>query len=190
MHKWRFRDCMKFAYIYDWSVEGSKLGRTFGLPGSSGWQALEQQCTEQNNETMKWARLLWHLLSGTYGIWYMPPATVEVSPENWIHFLLIKPKVKQSQKLEEGRIYYLQQVRGTLEIFPKAVSPRTAEWGRFKLWEKVYSWRGLGSQQNPSFSWLNSRGLEKVNIIISKVPVDLDIECWRLFYHWNRTGSL
>ena len=189
MHKWRFRDCMKFAYIYDWSVEGSKLGRTFGLPGSSGWQALEQQCTEQNNETMKWARLLWHLLSGTYGIWYMPPATVEVSPENWIHFLLIKPKVKQSQKLE-GRIYYLQQVRGTLEIFPKAVSPRTAEWGRFKLWEKVYSWRGLGSQQNPSFSWLNSRGLEKVNIIISKVPVDLDIECWRLFYHWNRTGSL
>ena len=45
---------MKFAYIHDWSVEGSKLERTFGLPGSSGWHALEQQCSEQkNNETMK-----------------------------------------------------------------------------------------------------------------------------------------
>ena len=37
-----------------------------------------------------------------------------------------KPKIYQ----EKGLIYYLQQVR-TLVIFPKVVSPQTAELGKF-----------------------------------------------------------
>ena len=38
------------------------------------------------------------------------------------------------------------------------------------------------SEQSPTFSWLKSSGLEKVNIII---PVDLVVECLRLIFTFD-----
>ena len=47
---------------------------------------------------------------------------------------VLSQQTQPSQRLREGRIYYyLQQVRRTLGIFPKAVSPQHQEWGSFKL---------------------------------------------------------
>ena len=40
-------------------------------------------------------------------------------------------KTQPSQRSGEGRIYYLQQVRSTLGIFPKEVSPQMAKLGKF-----------------------------------------------------------
>ena len=47
----------------------------------------------------------------------------------------------------EGRIYYLQQVRRTLGIFPKATSPQQQNQGSFKLRAHAYSWRGLSREE-------------------------------------------
>ena len=68
-----------------------------------------------------------------------------VTKKKWVCLLIgIKPKDTQpSHRWREGRIYYLQQVRRTLGIFPKAISPQQQNWGSFKLRVHAYSWRGL-----------------------------------------------
>ena len=109
-----------------------------------------------------------------------------VSPPKWVYFLVgIKWKTQPSQ-ISEGRIYYLQQVRWTPGIFPKAPSLWTAKLevlplktSRFKVKIHAYSWRGLGGSHSLSFiNW----GAEKVNIISLWVSVHLVVECFRLMF--------
>ena len=45
----------------------------------------------------------------------------------WVHSQKTQPR----QRVGEGRIYHLQQVRRTSGIFPKVVSPQTAKLGKF-----------------------------------------------------------
>ena len=52
-------------------------------------------------------------------------------------------KTKPSQRLEERRIYYLEQEREVPKIFPKTVSPQQHNWGSFKPREQSYSWRSV-----------------------------------------------
>ena len=55
-----------------------------------------------------------------------------VLPENRICLLVgVTPKDTTKQRLGEGRIYYLLQIRRTLGIFPKAVFSWTAKFGNF-----------------------------------------------------------
>ena len=55
-----------------------------------------------------------------------------VLPENRIRLLVgVTPKDTTKQRLGEGRIYYLLQIRRTLGIFPKAVFSWTAKFGNF-----------------------------------------------------------
>lgn len=75
---------------------------------------------------------------------------------------------KEAAKPKLRKIYYfLQQVRRTSRIFPKAVSTQQQELGNFKPKGTCILWRGLSrgkfqhrlrgkGQQNPSFSWLRS----------------------------------
>ena len=50
----------------------------------------------------------------------------------------------------EERIYYLQQVRRTPRIFPKALSPQQQNRGSLKVSVHAYSWRGLGHRLSPN----------------------------------------
>ena len=51
---------------------------------------------------------------------------------NWAHLLVgVELKDTSSQRWGEGRIFYLEQVRRTLAIFPQAVPSRRAKLGKF-----------------------------------------------------------
>ena len=54
----------------------------------------------------------------------------------------------------------------SIRLFSTSVSLFLQNWGSFKARVPAYSWRGLGSCQSPSFSWLKSGGSEKVSITI------------------------
>ena len=61
-----------------------------------------------------------------------PPRACLLLPENRIRLLAgVAPKDTTKQRLGEGRIYYLLQIRRTLGIFPKAVFSWTAKFGNF-----------------------------------------------------------
>ena len=51
----------------------------------------------------------------------------------------VESKDIPSQRSGAGRIYFLQQVRRTLDIFPQSVSPQQHNWGCFKLRVYAYS---------------------------------------------------
>ena len=90
-------------------------------------------------------------------------------------------KTHSSQRVGVGRIYYLWQGRNTWNLSQSSLS----EQQNFKPIH-AYSWRGLGNKQSPSFSWMKSQGLEKVNIIIPQVPVCLVVEHFRLIFTANQ----
>ena len=49
-------------------------------------------------------------------------SNVLLLPEYWVHLLIgVEQKIQPSPRAGKGRTYYLQQVRRTLGIFPKAV---------------------------------------------------------------------
>ena len=96
-------------------------------------------------------------------------------PENWVSLLVCLPlgrsqKTQPSQRAGVERIYYLQQVRRTPGIFfsPEHYLPKQQNWGSFKLWVQICSWRVLIREfsigwQSLSFTWSKSRheGQEK-----------------------------
>ena len=52
-------------------------------------------------------------------------------PESWVHLLVdVEPIDTTKSKIRRRMYYYLQQGRRTLGIFPKAVSPQTAQLGK------------------------------------------------------------
>ena len=68
----------------------------------------------------------------------------DVLPENWVRLLVgVAPIDTTKRRLGERRIYYLQQVRRTPGIFPKAASPQQQNWGSFKLKGTCIFMRGL-----------------------------------------------
>ena len=110
-------------------------------------------------------------------------------------------KTQPSQRAGEGRIYYLQQVRRTLEIFPKAVSPQQPNWGRSKLRVHAYSWRGLsrGEFSMELGQKSTEAKLQLTEVTRARKGQHHHLLCssqaggWALqanLYHWNRIGSL
>ena len=85
------------------------------------------------------------LLTASTKSYLLLPFSLVVLPKNWV-WLLVGVKRQNQARLKEGRIYYcFQQIKTTLGIFPKAVSPWKRSWGSFKLRVHAYSSRGLSS---------------------------------------------
>ena len=82
--------------------------------------------------------------------------------------------------------YYLQQVKRTPGLFPKAVSLQQQNRGSFKLSVHAQSRRGLGGPLSSNFSGLRSLGSENVDITIHQVLVDLVVEHFRLIFTANQ----
>ena len=162
------------SYIHTWLLEKSYLW-SYG-PLSAKWCLcflvhwiarliinLAGEFDFRGNNFKKYAVLKWI---------FMPLKLFEMNfldkvllPKNWICLLVsAKPKNTTTTKTE-GRIYILQQVRRTPEIFTKAVSGPKTKWASFKLKVHAYLWNGLVDRVQAWVDW--SHNVQKTSTSFS-----------------------